>query len=269
MKTIVSLLFSVLLMSVTSAHARDCAISESVLLPYTHGNAATKLQWRQSGDAVERLFVGCPAGPAGGASRANFFKLVDLVFKTGESAGRESDPDRSEAAWESANQYEYDLRQYMDRIVNEKDVEFKSVILKTANALAISRLGPDAKYDVLRMVHVADPARIGAGHHSAYTQAILALGRWIDPADQRFTADEKREMTDVLMTKASEHPEAASAVNIELESAGAVLTALGHATTPDAISVLQKWAHNPNPSLREAARAGSAAVRTRLPKSDQ
>ncbi len=270
MKQIVSAFLTVLLTTAITAQTHDCTISESVLLPYTHGNTATKLQWRQSGDAFENLYARCPAGPAGRASRAIFFQLVDLVFKAGETAGRgELDPDRSEAAWESANQYEYDLRQYMDRIVNEKDVEFKSVILKTANARAISRLGPDAKYDVLRMVHIADPARIGAGHHSAYTQAILTLGLWIDPADERFTADEKREMTDVLMAKASEHPEAVKAVNIDLESAGAVLRALGHATTPEAISVLQKWTQSPNPSLREAAQEGTTAVKARLQKRDQ
>jgi hypothetical protein len=270
MKQIVPAFLTVLVTSAITAQAPDCTISESVLVPYTHGNTATKLQWRQSGDAFENLYVRCPAGPAGRASRAVFFQLVDLVFKAGETVNRgERDPDRSEAIWESANQYEYDFRQYMDRIVNENDIEFKAVILKTANAGAISRLGPDAKYDVLRMVHIADPARIGAGHHSAYGQAILTLGLWIDPADERFTADEKREMTDLLMAKASEHPEAVNAVDIELESAGAVLRALGHASTPEAISVLQKWTQSPNPSLQEAAQEGTAAVRARMKKGEQ
>lgn len=196
-----------------------------------------------------------------------FFQLVDAVFKAGENTNRAGDRDRSEAAWESANQYEYDLLQYMDRVVNERDIEFKAVILKTANALAISRLGPDAKYDVLRTVHVADPSTVGAGHHSAYTQAILVLGYWIDPAEERFSTGEKREMTDVLLSKAASYYEMADSdqtVNVE-----ATLRALGHAASPEALSALNKWTRSQHPSLREASQSASAAVRARLQRVSQ
>jgi hypothetical protein len=267
MKQIVSAFLTFVLMSATIAHAHDCAISKSVLLPYANGRAATKLDWQQSGEAIENLFVACPAGPASRASRAIFFQLVDSVFKAGESAGREANPDRSEASWEFANQYEFDLRQYMDRIVSEKDLELKSVILKTANARAISRLGPGAKYDVLRIVHSANPARIGAGHHSAYTQAILVLGIWIDPAEKRFTGDEKREMTDVLLEKAAAYH---ATVNYDQTiNAEATLKALGHATAPEVLPALEKWGDSAYPSLREAADAGIVAVKARLPQRDQ
>jgi hypothetical protein len=197
-----------------------------------------------------------------------FFEAADLAYSRGERVGREtSDPDRSEAAWESARQLEYDLREYMDRFVTEKDMEFKSVILKTANAHAISRLGPDAQYDVLRIAHVADPLRIGAGHHSAYTQAIIALGLWIDPAETRFTADEKREMTAVLLEKSDAYR--ARLDYDQIANAEATLKALGHAAAPEVLPALQKWTDSADPSLRDTAQAARAAVNTRLRKQER
>jgi hypothetical protein len=199
MKVILNVCVS-LIVATSCVAGTNCTLPRSVLTLFTNNN----LTWRERrlarGEAMEHLFSACPQGPSDHASRVLFFEAADLAYSRGERVGQgTSDPDRSEAAWESASQFEYDLREYMDRFVTGKDLEFKSVILKTANARAIGRLGPDAKYDVLRMVHVADPLRVGAGHHSAYTQAILALGLWIDPAETRFTADEKREMTELLL----------------------------------------------------------------------
>jgi hypothetical protein len=269
MKPIVSAFLTVLLTTAMTAQAHDCTISESVLLPYTHGNAATRLQWRQSGDAFENLYARCPAGPADRASRAIFFQLVDLVFKAGETAGRgEPDLDRSEAAWESANQYEFDLRQYMDRIVNEKDVEFKSVILKTANGLAISRLGPDVKYDVFRIANVADPATVGAGHHAAYIQAFAAIGYWIDPDESRFASDEKREMTNLLLSKLSPYADR-PLIGQPYAAANSLLTALAHSDSPEVMKTLQDWSANPNTTLRDEAARSYKSVKARLAQTNR
>jgi hypothetical protein len=269
MKPIVSAFLTVLLTTTITAQAHDCTMSESVLLPYTHSSTATNLQWRQSGDAFENLYAHCPAGPADRTSRAVFFQLVELVYKAGETANRgERDPDRSEAIWESANQYEFDLRQYMDRIVNERDVQFKSVILKTANGLAISRLGPDVKYDVLRIANVADPATVGAGHHAAYTQAFAAIGYWIDPGESRFASDEKREMTNLLLSKLALYADR-SLIGQPYAAANSLLTALAHSDSPEALKTLQDWTVNPNTTLRDEAARSYKSVKARLAKTDR
>lgn len=267
MKVILNVIASLAIVS-SGVAGTDCTLPRSVLTLFTSDNLTSRERRLAGGEAIEHLFSSCSKGPSDHASRTLFFEVVDLAYTTGKKAGQfESNPDRSEAAWEGANQFEYDLREYMDRIVNEKDVEFKSVILKTANARAISRLGPDAKYDVLRMVHIADPVTIGAGHHSAYPQAILALGCWIDPAEERFTADDKREMTDLLLAKAAAYAERVD--YDQTANAEATLKALGHATSPEALPALQKWMHSQYPSLREAAQAGTTAVKARLQRRDQ
>jgi len=198
-----------------------------------------------------------------------FFQLVDLVFKAGENAGRgEPGPDRSEAAWESANQYEFDLRQYMDRIVNERDIEFKSVILKTANGLAISRLGPDVKYDVFRIANVADPATVGAGHHLSYIQAFVAMGYWIDPGESRFASDEKREMTSLLLSKLSPYADR-QLIGQPYEAANSLLTALAHSDSHEVMKTLQDWSRSPNTTLRDEAAKSYKSVKARLAQTDR
>src|ERR1700760_4659079 len=132
MKVMLSLILPLAVVSSCVADT-DCKLPRSVTTLFT-----SKLSVRErrlgGGEALERLLDTCPNGPSDHESRVLFFNVVDLAFATGERANKGiSDPDRSEAAWEGANQFEYDLRQYMDRIVNEKDIEFKSVILKTAN----------------------------------------------------------------------------------------------------------------------------------------
>jgi hypothetical protein len=268
MKKIILAFLTVALTIPTIAHTHECVISKAVLLPYTQGHTVTKHERRQSGDAIEHLFVACPTGPADRASRAIFFQLVDSVFKAGENLPREADPDRSEAAWESARQYEYDLREYMDRIVNEKDAEFKSVILKTANGLAISRLGPDVKYDVLRIANVADPATVGAGHHLSFIQAFAAIGYWIDPGEARFAGDEKREMTSLLLSKLSPYA-GRPLLGQPYQAANSLLTALAHSDSPEVMKVLQEWSTNSNTTLRDEAAKSFRSVRSRLAQADR
>jgi len=255
------------LLASSAALAADCTLSPSVRSPFVSEKVSPRDR-RLAGEAIERLFTSCSKGPSNQASRALFFDVVDLAFTKGERAGQAAGTrDQSEASWEGANQLEYDLRQYMDRIVDERDVPYKAVILRTANARAISRLGPDAKYDVLRMVHVADRSTVGVGHHSAYLQAILALGYWIDPAEDRFSADEKREMTEVLLAKAASAAERSGAE--QTVSTEAILKALGHASSPEALAAVSKWGRSQYPSLREASHNASVAVKARLEQTAQ
>jgi hypothetical protein len=151
----------------------------------------------------------------------------------------------------------------MDRIVNEKDAEFKSVILKTANGLAISRLGPDVKYDVLRIANVADPATLGAGHHVSYVQAFAAIGYWIDPGEARFANDEKREMTNLLLSKLSPYS-GRPLIGQPYEAANSLLTALAHSDSPEVMKTLQGWSGNPNSTLRDEAARSYKSIKARL-----
>lgn len=247
--------------------AAECTLSPSVRLPFLSDKVSLRDR-RISGEAIEHLFTSCPKGPSNRSSRALFFDVVDLAFTTGERAGQSAaNGDQSEAAWEGASQFEYDLQQYMDRIVDERDVPFKAVILKTANAHAISRLGPDAKYDVLRLVHIADRNTVGAGHHSPYKQALLTLGDWIDPTEERFSADEKREMTEVLLAKAAEANDMVDAD--QAMYVGATLKALGHASSPEALDAIRRWSRSRYPSLREVSRDSIVAVKARLQQMTQ
>jgi hypothetical protein len=268
MKKIILVFLTILLMISTIAQAHDCVISKAVLLPYTQGHLATRLERRQSREAIEHLFVACPTGPSDRVSRAIFFQLVESAFKAGENLPHQSDLDRSEAAWEAANQYEIDLRKYMDRFVTEKDVEFKSVILKTANGLAISRLGPDVKYDVFQIANVADPTTLGAGHYHSYIQAFAAIGYWIDPGESRFAGDEKREMTSLLLSKLSPYS-GRPLLGQPYEAANSLLTALAHSDSPEVMKVLQDWSTNPNTTLRDEAAKSCKSVQVRLAQADR
>ncbi len=256
--------FILLSVGITSAADADCRVSQSVLKPLRTSLAPVR-ERHANGVALEHLFAKCPAGPSDHPSRAIFFRYVDSLFSNNDILPY---PDPEEAAYEGATQAEYDLQQYMNRIVNEGDAEFAPVILKVAKGQAISRLGPAAKYDVLRIANVAAPTTVGAGRHSPYVQALAAIGYWIDPGESRFATDEKREMTSLLLSKLSPYA-GRSLIGQPYQVANSLLTALAHSDSPEVMKVLQDWSANPSTSLRDEAAKSCKSVQARLAQADR
>ena len=249
-------LIAVLMIASAAQGNTDCTLSRSVLDPYVHASASPA-QWRAAREAVDRLYM-CPSGPVDRASRQVFFELVGLVFQ--RPLAKSADRAGSEAAYESAMTFQYELLQDMDRFVTEGDAEFKNVILRTANGLAISKLGRAAQYDVLRIARTADRAEVGI-HHSPFIAGLEALGHWIDPSETRFTAQEKREMTDILI-------QVAEIPRPDYRAANAAVDALAHSDQADAEHALRKLSVRERtaglPDLADRAAQAAAGVHRRI-----
>src|SRR5258706_14903573 len=118
MKTILAVV-ACLSIPVSAVSAAECTLSPSVRLPFVSDKISLRDR-RLAGEAIEHLFTSCPKGPSNRSSRALFFDVVDLAFTTSERARQSAaNAGQSEAAWEGASQFEYDLQQYMDRMVDE------------------------------------------------------------------------------------------------------------------------------------------------------
>ncbi len=257
MKKMVSAVWLLLLLLMAGvSNASDCSLSRSVLLPYNHGGAATRAEWRASRTSIEHLMAACPAGPVDSRSRAIFFQLVAKEFTYEYTPSQEGES-------ESVTQFQHDLQRYMTSITTERDLPSKSAILTYGNAEAIGALGVAVKDDVLRMAREQEHV-VGYSRHSPQRQALATLGYWIDPRDSRFSASEKREMTSVLLARLGDYGSAAPLVGQPYTTASVLLKALAHSDEPEVVSALRTWTHSPDASLREVALRGSEAVQKRL-----
>lgn len=201
--------FAVLLVLLAAgAHAKpsDCAVSPAVLDVYSHPLTATKEEWRARLAGFEAMISGtCVDGPADAASRAVVFRFLEKemtldyagVFKAWRA---EDGRPLSEGAAEGFVLLQRDLLAYIDRIVVPSDVRHRDIILTYAGGRAISRLGAAVKDDVLRNA-ANPPARLhGLVGQNTQTEAMRAIGYWLDPASTVLTPAERAGHAKILVT---------------------------------------------------------------------
>jgi hypothetical protein len=152
-----------------------CTLSPDLLRPY-HEGGATANDFAAVRRALWPFIEHCPGGPADHASRKVLFDIIAEEFGMGADISREFDPaddrDRSEARDEGIRYTRRDLRVYLDAIVTPADVEFKKTIISYGRPLAISKLGPAVKDDVIRN------ATTPTGVVYAYMQATAQQELW-------------------------------------------------------------------------------------------
>ncbi len=193
--------FALLVFLSTSAlAAAPCTLDREVLLPYELGAAATEEQWRDSRRAIMD-FTECDASAIDAASRRLFFEVVRAEFEADHKPALErwvAKRPESEALFEAIRIFEYRLREVMDRIVTPDDGAFAETILAYGSAKAIAALGPAVQRDVIRQLGKPGHAYGVAKQYDAQREAVGALGYWIDPADDSFSAAEKATFVAIL-----------------------------------------------------------------------
>jgi len=179
-----------------------CSLSADLLRPYSDPGATAK-DFAAVRRALWPFMQRCPAGPSDHASRKMLFDLYAAEFGQGLDLTREFDPadDRSHsAAREEGIRYSrYEMRGYLDAIVTPADVEFKKTILAYGRPLAISKLGPAVKDDVLRNAKTPTGIVYAYMPATAQQEALGALGYWIAPSNSDFSPIDKKRFTSVLL----------------------------------------------------------------------
>jgi hypothetical protein len=195
-------------------------------------------------------------GPADAVSRHRFFDVISAEFQYPYQP-------KFEGESESITQFQHELQRYMDRIVDDRDIEYRSTILRYANGKAISALGPAVLSDVEQMAQTSLPV-VGFSRHQPQRAALQALGYWIDPSETRFTPVEKSDMTNILVDRLAVY--AADTPHHSDALASAIVDALSHSDSRKAEAALRHWASDPSVSttFRDVALAAGRAVEKRI-----
>lgn len=192
-----------LLLCVAPLFAQDrCALSPNLLRPYSDPGA-TANDFSAVRRALWPFMERCPQGPTDHASRKVLFDLYAAEFGQGIDLTREFDlaDDRPHsAAREEGIQYSrHEMRVYLDAIVTPADLEFKKTVLSYGGPVAISKLGPVAKDDVVRNATTPTGVVYAYMPATAQQEALGALGYWIDPSNASFSPADKKHFTNILL----------------------------------------------------------------------
>jgi hypothetical protein len=269
---------TVSLLVAASAHAvsAECRVDTATLIAPPQDAASAK-QFRPSWQEFKRIASSCSKGPSDPRERQALFRFVDDLLSLDYDRLCEvwlrdtPEKDRSgDGCFPEEKQK--DIAAYLDKIVDpNRDQGEVDVILRHASASGIAKLGPAARDQVIAAA-TAESDRIGRRHPQS--DAIRALGQWIDKGNRRFTDKEKRDLTNVLLSllppveKVGEWPGFPMTVE-------ACIEALGHAQDPLVSQRLQSWSiqytriYGPGTEMSELASKASLAAKPRAksPKS--
>jgi hypothetical protein len=240
---------------------QDCIINadSALLAPLRHPYTATHVEWTAAARTFAAIARACPSGPADPKSRERLFAYIDSKLSL--------DYDRLCAIWTKGNygsgdgcvneEEHSDLRAYLDKIVDPaRDSAETAMILKHGNGLAISKFGPTVKSRVIEMASAPQPTE---PFHDPQIEAFRALGFWLLPSESKFTADEKAELTTLLLNALP--PADKVAGGRETAMTRAILQSLGNSTNPAVARTLRTWA-NLNQSTRSYPSSLAANART-------
>lgn len=252
-----------LFLCVGAVSAQDrCTLSPDLLRPYSKPGA-TANDFSAVRRAIWPFMQRCPNGPTDHASRKVLFDLYQAEFGLGLDLTREFDlaDDRNHAAArEEGIQYtRYEMRAYLDAIVTPADLEFKKTILSYGRPLAISKLGPAVKDDVVRNATTPTGVVYAYMPGTAQQEALGALGYWIAPSNPEFGTHDKQRFTNILLAyldHISPNPSSVSDKGLLLE----VIHALGRSDSSAAEDGLRSFlGKHPEAELgKNAANAASA-----------
>jgi hypothetical protein len=209
----------------------------------------------------------CPQGPTDHASRKVLFDLYAAEFGMGIDLTRQFDladsRERSAAREEGIRYSRYEMRAYLDAIVTPADVEFKKTILSYGRPLAISKLGPAVKDDVVRNATTPTGVVYAYMPATAQQEALGALGYWLDPSTSTFPAADKKHFANILLAYLDHIPPNPTSVTdkgLLLE----VIRALGRSDSPSAEDGLRAFlAKHPEAELMKTATKAADAVHGR------
>jgi hypothetical protein len=250
----------------TQATQYQCTLSPDLLRAY-HDGGATANDFAAVRRALWPFIEHCPNGPADRASRKVLFDLIDAEFGMGVDIRREFDPadDRDHAAArdEGIRYTRRDLRTYLDAIVTPADLEFKHTILSYGRPLAIAKLGPAVRDDVVRNATTPTGVVYAYMTTTAQQEALGALGYWIDPANGNFSGAEKNKFTAILLAYLDHVPANGASVSdksLLLE----VINALGRSDSPAVEAALRNFtSKRADADLLHAAQKAANAVHGR------
>ncbi|MDQ3280296.1 MAG: hypothetical protein M3Q69_02675 [Acidobacteriota bacterium] len=220
-----------------------CTLSPSLLAVYDRSNATLE----ELGETRRTVsaFLGCDPLHVDSASRRVFFAIVAREFgadvQSQLASWNAKYPD-SEALWDGLTIHQTELRNYMDRLFDPaRDAAFKDVVLRYGKAKTIARLGRDAKADVTKSLGTPVTSYGLAHRYNAQTEALGALGYWIDAADTTFTAEEKRQfaqiLTGLLEVTGKIHG------RHQRDMLMTTLASLAHSDDPRALAAVERWSN--------------------------
>lgn len=177
-----------------------CTVPASVLDIYSKVENASGAEWDAARTATRNVIQACTAAvPKDPASRALLFSLLkqemlvhyDPILSKWQTR---ADEYTAESTAEGILSFQQELLALIDRMVVPADVEdvhHKSIILEYANGLAISKLGPAIKDEVLLQSGGRARFIYGLVLHNRQEENFRAIGYWLDSADKTLTAAEK------------------------------------------------------------------------------
>jgi hypothetical protein len=185
-------------------------------------------------------------GPEDPAQRAIVFRLLeqemlldyDQLFAARE---KRTGTARTESAFEGALFFQQDFLQFIDRIVTPADAPHRAIILTYASGLAIAKLGRAVKGDVFHQAGTPPKAFYGLVQQSPQTEALRALGYWLDPDSPVLTPAERTEYARVIATALPS--DGFLREDFHIRFVMAALEALGRSDSAEAEDALRTW-HN-------------------------
>jgi hypothetical protein len=251
-----------------AADAERCAISPDVLRPYA-APAATHADFAASRRAFYgRQSTACAATAWSAAEKDVLYEWLakemsldwQSTFTDWQRRGAKVDERSSEAV----AHFQRDLLETIDAVTTPAEIAHREAILRYAGGAAIAKLGPAVHDDVLASAQ--RPALLaGLGRkHDPREEAVRAIGYWLDPANEAFRADQKRQMARVLTGLLSADGSVKSG---EYKATVTILWALGRSDSADVERELSAWRHlNASHGGHLAAEAEQAieAVRQRI-----
>ena len=204
----VPLLLSVLAGSSGSAESKSCVVAAQSPLfgALVAPESASNESWRALHREMRRLIRECPGGPSNPESRRLLLQFIerylDLDLTRLMKVWDQQRQSLSEGGLEAMAEGRNDLRTYFDDVVaGDEQGDAYRVVLKHGSGKAIAKLGPRAKKEVLKSAATKGPkSRPFYARHDQQVSALETLGFWIDPNETRFSAAEKSEFSDALMS---------------------------------------------------------------------
>jgi hypothetical protein len=251
------------------ATMQPCTITRDVLKPYASPETASLADFAAARKTLVAMHTQRCSGKVWTASEKKV--LFDWlaaemsldwqnVFTAWERRGVKVD----EFSAEGVAGFQRLLLEDLANVTTSADLGYRDTILRYADGTAIAKLGRQVYGEVLAAAQ--RPALLsGLGRkHDPQEEAIRALGIWLDPADKRFTTDEKQQMTraltGLLSADGSYRPR-------EYRMTVAVLKALGSSDSPEVVEKLSAWRHlnaTQGGGLAVEAEQAANAVRERI-----